>query len=474
MDTMSHIERFEAAVACKPHDRACYNNFEGGLLGRYGNPEFQPGDMYTRPSWAIDQIIAGAKKMGGDTAPTYMYAPMLTMNYTGTYYLTPGRELPPDSICQAIETNPFKDDHYDFIFEHGVKAWIDKYVVPNWPDYTFDEFQKGVAISMEYMKKWMAATAEDPWYNMPIPGWSGAMIFGMARGVVETLMDMYERPEDVARVVRMFDEFDLADREAASASMGGLAAVCVSAGRYDNKQAGADSFDETMWPSYKFFADYAAEHELMLIVHADGSWEESIKRHLHELPAEHTVFQCDGFTDVDKVADANRALSVWAEYAQNVFTVKFMVDDSVYQTDTYFTGDALALPANPVVEGKEFVGWILDDTDATAINGGEAVTSDMTILAQFKDEYYVRFVVMDGDEEVERLDQFFRTVGEAIGMAECAVLAVCDTGFALALSQKLGQTEFGQEYRLIQGKGICVLKCEDGDLTMPAYIVEFK
>ncbi len=41
-------------------------------------------------------------------------------------------------------------------------------------------------------------------------------------------------------------------------------------------------------------------------------------------------------------------------------------------------------------------------------------------------------------------------------------------------SQKLGQTEFGQEYRLIQGDGTCVLKCEDGDLTMPAYIMELR
>lgn len=41
-------------------------------------------------------------------------------------------------------------------------------------------------------------------------------------------------------------------------------------------------------------------------------------------------------------------------------------------------------------------------------------------------------------------------------------------------SQKSGQTEFGQEYRLIQEDGTCVLKCEDGDLTMPAYIMELK
>lgn len=41
-------------------------------------------------------------------------------------------------------------------------------------------------------------------------------------------------------------------------------------------------------------------------------------------------------------------------------------------------------------------------------------------------------------------------------------------------SLKCGQTEFGQEYRLIRKKGNCVLKCEDGDLTMPAYVMEFK
>lgn len=41
-------------------------------------------------------------------------------------------------------------------------------------------------------------------------------------------------------------------------------------------------------------------------------------------------------------------------------------------------------------------------------------------------------------------------------------------------SQKTGRTEYGQEYRLIQKKGNCVLKCEDGLLTMPAYILEFK
>ena len=41
-------------------------------------------------------------------------------------------------------------------------------------------------------------------------------------------------------------------------------------------------------------------------------------------------------------------------------------------------------------------------------------------------------------------------------------------------SQKMGRTEYGQEYKLIRKKGNCVLHCEDGDLTMPAYILEFR
>ena len=41
-------------------------------------------------------------------------------------------------------------------------------------------------------------------------------------------------------------------------------------------------------------------------------------------------------------------------------------------------------------------------------------------------------------------------------------------------SQKTGRTEYGQEYRLTRKDGTCVLKCEDRNLVMPSYILEFK
>ncbi|MBS6196641.1 MAG: TIGR02677 family protein [Clostridiales bacterium] len=41
-------------------------------------------------------------------------------------------------------------------------------------------------------------------------------------------------------------------------------------------------------------------------------------------------------------------------------------------------------------------------------------------------------------------------------------------------SRKMGRTEYGQEYRLIRTPEKCILKCEDGELVMPAFILEFK
>ncbi|MDD2484719.1 MAG: DUF2397 domain-containing protein, partial [Eubacteriales bacterium] len=41
-------------------------------------------------------------------------------------------------------------------------------------------------------------------------------------------------------------------------------------------------------------------------------------------------------------------------------------------------------------------------------------------------------------------------------------------------STKKGHTEYGQEYTIVKGNELCTLKCEDGDLVMPAYVFEFK
>ena len=123
------------------------------------------------------------------------------------------------------------------------------------------------------------------------------------------------------------------------------------------------------------------------------------------------VYQGGDYNNMVKItADTD----VWAVYDKNVFTVTFMVDDEEYEKDIYYTGDALTLPNDPVVEGKDFIKWI--DEDGNEVAAGESVTHDMTITAEFKTNYFVNFVVLDEDgAESERLSQYFRSSGEAIG-----------------------------------------------------------
>lgn len=131
------------------------------------------------------------------------------------------------------------------------------------------------------------------------------------------------------------------------------------------------------------------------------------------------------YSDGDSNRDFNNSVvnktdrSVWAKYDQTVFTVEFVIpkgDDKFenYETDTYYSGDSLTLPAEPAVDGKEFAGWYVGETQYT---GGEAVTQNLTLTAHFTDEYSVRFVVLadDGETELETLSQYFRTTGDPIG-----------------------------------------------------------
>ncbi|HCK89219.1 MAG TPA: hypothetical protein DHW39_10545, partial [Erysipelotrichaceae bacterium] len=147
---------------------------------------------------------------------------------------------------------------------------------------------------------------------------------------------------------------------------------------------------------------------------------------LNDIPA---VPQKTGYTGkwVYSGGDFNNSVTmkentdVWASYEQNVFTAVFKVEDETYQTDTYYYGDTLTLPAAPVVTGRDFAGWY---ADGTKYEGGEAVTSDLTLTAAFEDQYRVDFVIVNDDgEETIYLTQHFDSAGETISQLPQAPFA---------------------------------------------------
>jgi len=79
-------------------------------------------------------------------------------------------------------------------------------------------------------------------------------------------------------------------------------AVCPAFGRMDDKALGPEQFDEVFWPAYKRCIDYAAELDVPLIAHIDGTWDKMLARHIDEFTPHRTIIQLDGFTDAFALA----------------------------------------------------------------------------------------------------------------------------------------------------------------------------
>lgn len=60
----------------------------------------------------------------------------------------------------------------------------------------------------------------------------------------------------------------------------------------------------------------------------------------------------------------------------------------------------------------------------------------------------IRRASEDWDVPLLELDAAKSQLGEALGQKECAALGITDTGFALALCQKVGNTEIAEQLKL--------------------------
>ena len=89
-------------------------------------------------------------------------------------------------------------------------------------------------------------------------------------------------------------------------------------------------------------------------------------------------------------------LTVNAYYEQNIFTVKFMVDDAQYEEMTTATGTTIVLPSDPVKAGATFKGWYTEpDGKGTQYTASSTVSSDLTLYAFFEGHVRVSFLVKD-------------------------------------------------------------------------------
>ncbi len=111
-------------------------------------------------------------------------------------------------------------------------------------------------------------------------------------------------------------------------------------------------------------------------------------------------------------------LTVNAYYEQNIFTVKFMVDNAIYEQMTTATGTTIVLPSDPIKSGATFKGWFTEPGgQGTQYTATSTVNEDLTLYAYFEGQVTVRFLVKDDNGNViSEKSQYFvdLTVGDHI------------------------------------------------------------
>ncbi len=303
-EEMTHEERYLAAVKCEPVDRTAYDTPDAGLIGKLGDPTYTPGDQYLRPEWAMDQIIKGAQKYGGDTIPNFMYyAGLFMKDPSGITYLTPGKDIDKELGPMAEESNPMKVEHYDFIIENGVQAWVDKYVKPTWTAEYDNEEAKGFELLDIFAKKCVSAELEG--FNPGlIPFTYGATTFlSVARGYNDYLRDFRKNAEKLLIVSKMVNDWEIANTKMIWGEGDWPMFYKTSLGRCDTATVNIEKFKRFVWdPTIQYINDQLIDTDVVLVLHMDGDYSEASDL-FSRLRPKHTVVQLDGFTNHEKVAD---------------------------------------------------------------------------------------------------------------------------------------------------------------------------
>ena len=102
-------------------------------------------------------------------------------------------------------------------------------------------------------------------------------------------------------------------------------------------------------------------------------------------------------------------------------------------------------------------------------------TENRLFQQQRREEYLIR--MQKNREEIHQYIHDHRLVISEIGDVISTDLRQMILGWitnANMSAEKRSHTEYGQRYRLLREEGECILHCEDGDLTMPRYILVFE
>jgi hypothetical protein len=210
--------------------------------------------------------------------------------------LQPGKDLPPDSIPQALELELMKPEDYDYIIKNGWFKYAKEYIKPQLgtsqppfePDPTRSFFEeKGAFTLSEYSSARIMAP-----FN----------VLSAARSMDKFLIDLYRHPDQVKAALDVVTDetidMILQDYE----DQTNKPALWMWGGRESSGFISPKQFVRFALPSYKKILEACMKRGALVQLHFDQNWTGFLP-YLREFPEGKYILQLDGMTDIFKAKE---------------------------------------------------------------------------------------------------------------------------------------------------------------------------
>jgi hypothetical protein len=237
------------------------------------------------------EVYAGLGDIDGIQHPTVHYS-VLSMIWL-VHVAVPGRELPEDSLWQAMESELMSTEDYDAIVDEGFERWLERYRAERLPGVTetFDAWAATIPDAIAACREAGLVPFSPAIATIPLEYFSGP------RTMKGFLLDLYRIPDKVQAAMdaampflvrnmrEMIRQWDL-----------------VGLWAFDSGRGASEYLDPALWERFVFpyakqLVEAAVEEGAIPVLHLDSNWTRDLER-FRELPGGKCVLALDGKTDI--------------------------------------------------------------------------------------------------------------------------------------------------------------------------------
>jgi uroporphyrinogen-III decarboxylase len=308
VETMTAMERMEAAVKLEPLDRIpCAPLMDVYFPARFKGWPIAQGYSNMRQGFhAIGEVYDAVGGWDGMLLPGFS-VPATPHVYSGVNigrYVTPGRELGEDEVPQFVEGVALTHDDYDLIIDHGWNGFREK------ERERFNQFPEEKIINWTKRQMDQYSYEIEYWRERGIRTLCGAIvasplhILSTARSLMEITKDIYYHPDKLEAVMEAMVD-DLISDAIEATRLSGEPGVVLVMERGGCFYYSLDIYERFEHPQMKKMVEAFANEGLITMTHLDTDYTKNLP-YFKELPPKKVVVELDSTSDIFEAKEVLR------------------------------------------------------------------------------------------------------------------------------------------------------------------------